>query len=342
MFRPPPRAPSVYLQDEYEHAEHVVHAPPSQPAQEGKKSVQWRGREKEEKLYEVESAEYSLPPSPHPEPPGPSSLCTHFLPPCFAVPPPLRMRQVTSSPPASAHTPPHNMHILRYNSVPTGMAVIGPDGNVVWVQEPSFMGAHPAEIAARGGGGTLLSLSADPSSAAPSSPGWAHDRALYLPKSFAHGKKQVDPSAPLRPRIALSPWPCACLIGLALRVQWCAAGRTRDCMHAECRRCVTDGVGTAQIPGLAHGNSPSPPRSLPQPPNVAASRPVDVAPEQSEPSIYPPYKPPMRVLGGRITATQETEIAISSTPRLPCPCLPARSCASSCMHVSVQRQHVVS
>ena len=44
--------------------------PPPHIPQEVKKSVQWRGREKEEKLYEVESAEYSLPPSPGPEPPG--------------------------------------------------------------------------------------------------------------------------------------------------------------------------------------------------------------------------------------------------------------------------------
>jgi hypothetical protein len=49
----------------------LTHPPPPPPIpQEVKKSVQWRGREKEEKLYEVESAEYSLPPSPGPEPPG--------------------------------------------------------------------------------------------------------------------------------------------------------------------------------------------------------------------------------------------------------------------------------
>ena len=47
----------------------ISHSYPSLP-QEVKKSVQWRGREKEEKLYEIESAEYSLPPSPGPEPPG--------------------------------------------------------------------------------------------------------------------------------------------------------------------------------------------------------------------------------------------------------------------------------
>ena len=82
------------------------------------------------------------------------------------------------------HLPPHISL-----APPTGMAVIGPDGNVRWVPRRSLSG-NPS---ASNGGTGALQLSSSVNSSAPSSPGWAHDQALYLPKSFAHGKKQVSP-----------------------------------------------------------------------------------------------------------------------------------------------------
>lgn len=86
-----------------------------------RKNVQWDNVEAEEKYYEVESSDYSLPPSPSNEPPG--------------------------------------------------TAVIGADGKIQWLQgrgsDSIYDGA--AEYLAN----------------------WAHDGALYLPKTFRQGKAQI-------------------------------------------------------------------------------------------------------------------------------------------------------